>query len=61
MEITSKIIKAGNSFAFRVPKALIDCKVLDKTKEYIIQVEPVDKGPIVLRTLLDHQNISCTA
>lgn len=29
MQIKTRLVHAGNSFAFRIPKALIDCQILD--------------------------------
>lgn len=49
MEIKSKIMKSGNAYYFRIPKALLDCKVLDREKEYTILVDQEDNGPLVLR------------
>lgn len=42
VEIKTKIIKAGNSYGIRIPKALIDCKVLREgaTYDIIIKQKP---------------------
>ena len=37
MEIQAKIIKQGNGYGMRIPKALIDCKILENGKTYIIK------------------------
>lgn len=38
MEIKSTVIKQGTGYGFRIPKALVDCKVIDPDKEYIFEV-----------------------
>lgn len=38
MEIKTKIVKQGGSYSMRIPKALIECKILDTEKEYIINL-----------------------
>jgi antitoxin component of MazEF toxin-antitoxin module len=49
LEIKTTIIKAGNSYVMRIPKALVDCKILEKGKEYIIHVanNPSNNSPVV--------------
>lgn len=47
MEIESKIVKNGNSYAMAIPKALVRCKILEIGKKYILKLEDPDDGPIV--------------
>ena len=42
IEIKDKLTKVGNSYYLRIPKPLIDCKVIDPNKQMVIQVIPKD-------------------
>jgi hypothetical protein len=42
--VNSKLITLGNSYAFIIPKALVDCKVLEAKKRYTLKVEEVSEG-----------------
>jgi len=44
VEIKAKIQKIGNSYFVRVPKQLVDYKIIDLTKELTIQVDVGSKG-----------------
>lgn len=39
MELSLKLAKHGNSYGFVIPKALIDCRVLDPSKKYVLRVQ----------------------
>lgn len=61
-EITATLWKNGNSYAVRIPKALIDCKVLDPTRPITVTLTQDGKGgtgvichgkPFLDRTFLD--------
>lgn len=43
MEIKSKIIKSGNSYQLRIPKALVDCKIVELGKIYKATLTPVEQ------------------
>lgn len=34
----AKLTRVGNSFGFLIPKALIDCEILIKGENYILQI-----------------------
>jgi len=53
MEIKTEIVSRGNSYGFGIPKALIDCKVLQKGQKYVIKVMRRTKNPVdaILRIL----------
>ena len=38
LEMETKIIKTGTSYAFALPKAFVDCKVLNKDQKYCLKV-----------------------
>lgn len=38
----TRIVKNGNSFALAIPKALVNCKVLDFGKRYKVTIEPLE-------------------
>lgn len=42
MEIETKIVKNGNSYAMAIPKALVHCKILDFGRRYKLKIEPID-------------------
>lgn len=43
--LDARIVQAGNSWAVRIPKALIDCKVLDPSKPVrVVLVQDEQKG-----------------
>ena len=44
VEITSKISKVGNSYVFFIPKALVDCKVLEAGQKIKVKIENAIKG-----------------
>jgi len=46
MEITTRIIKSGHNFAFGVPKALLDCKVISRDKKYVITVKELEEDAL---------------
>jgi len=58
MEIRSKIVKRGNSFALKIPKALIDCKILEENKEYIFCVVEAEKKENYKKKLADNPDSS---
>lgn len=41
LKINSKLIKLGNSYAFLVPKALVDCNILEGGKRYILKPDEI--------------------
>lgn len=41
MEIQTKIVKNGSSFALAIPKAFIDCKTLEFGKTYKVRLEEI--------------------
>jgi len=43
--IKSKVVKHGNGYALTIPKALLDCQIIDKDKRYKITVEEVAEIP----------------
>lgn len=46
MEIKSKIGKVGNGYVFWIPKALVDCKILESGKEYILNPEEIEMDAV---------------
>lgn len=48
--IKAKVTKIGNSYAFFIPKALVDCKVIPTTKKVTLEFDP-EKQNAVLRIL----------
>lgn len=68
--IPTKIMKTGSVYAFRIPKALVDCRVLDIDCDYVLRVEKVKKtgqisGPFLnvvkLLNIFHSDNNSCSA
>jgi len=45
-EIEVRLIKQGNSFGFRVPKALMDCKVISDEKTYTAVIFEEESKPL---------------
>ena len=41
IELKSKLTKIGNSFYVRIPKPLIDCKVIDREKELVVRIKNI--------------------
>ena len=42
VEIKGKVFKSGTSYAIRIPKALIDCKILELERTYKATIEKVE-------------------
>lgn len=42
--IVSKVGKGGNSWVFRVPKALIDSRVIKRDTYYVLTVREIEAG-----------------
>ena len=62
MEIETRIVKNGNSYAMAIPKALVKCKILEFGKPYkivVVPVKPKDNAAVVqkspLKTLFFNQ------
>lgn len=58
LQIKGKISMQGNSYFLRIPKALLDCKVLESGKEYqfVIQEQSSIK-PLWCHDVYAHSNI----
>lgn len=46
MEIKTKVSKVGNGYCLRLPKALVDSKILEPNKEYLIKEIVVDNNAL---------------
>jgi len=54
VEIETEIVSRGHSFGFKIPKALLDCKILEKGKRYKIWVlEAKTEKPLNIKTIQD--------
>jgi hypothetical protein len=53
MELELNLFKNGGSYAARIPKVLIDCKVIDPKKKYILIFKEVTED---LNTRADEHN-----